>query len=287
MTELTLPFLRDRYPLPSHASHGSKDERGRVLVVAGSRTVPGGALLAATGALRAGAGKLQIATVDSIAVPLGIAIPEAMVAGHPEDAAGGFRPEAADAVAARAAQVDAVLVGPGFMDGPGVHAIVRALLATDVPLVIDAAAIGALSELATETRAHGRVVILPHTGEMAALRACGTDEVEADPAGCGRHAADTWGAVTLVKGAESLVFAPGAEPLHYPGGGVGLATSGSGDTLAGIVTGLLARGLDPLGATAWGVWAHGEAGRRLAGRVGRVGFLARELLDEVPALLNV
>lgn len=286
MTELTLPFLRERFPLPSHDGHGSKDERGRVLVVAGSRTVPGGALLAATGALRAGAGKLQVATVESIAIPLGIAIPEAMVAGQPESADGGFEPGAAAEIVGRAGKVDAVLVGPGFMEGPGCDAIVRALLDVDVPLIADAAAIGSLAPLAEQARAHGRLAVLPHTGEMAAIRACDTDEVEADPTACARHVAETWGATTLIKGSESRIVSPDGELFHYAGGGIGLATSGSGDTLAGIVVGLAARGLDPLAATLWGVWLHGEAGRRLSARIGRVGFLARELLDEVPSLLN-
>ena len=88
-----------------------------------------------------------------------------------------------------------------------------------------------------------------------------------------------------MKGAASFIVVPDGRSFTYPGGGVGLATSGSGDVLSGIVGGLCARGTDALTALLWGVWLHGEAGRRLTHRVGRLGFLARELPDEVPALL--
>jgi NAD(P)H-hydrate repair Nnr-like enzyme with NAD(P)H-hydrate dehydratase domain len=74
--------------------------------------------------------------------------------------------------------------------------------------------------------------------------------------------------------------------LHYAGGGPGLATSGSGDVLAGIIGGLLARGAAPMVAAAWGVWLHGEAGKQLAQRSGPLGFLARELVPIVPSLLR-
>lgn len=286
MIDLTLPTLRARFPLPSHRGDASKDERGRLLVVGGHRTVPGGALLAATGALRAGAGKLQIATVDSIAVPLGIAIPEALVAGSGETRDGGFRPDAAPSLAERAAKVDAVLLGPGMLDGDGTDALVAALVGTEMPLILDAAAICALRPHEDRARARGRLAILPHSGELAGLGNCEEEAVEADPAGIGIDTARRWGAVTLVKGSESHIASPEGELFHYAGGGVGLATSGSGDVLAGIVAGLAARGMNPLGAVLWGVWLHGEAGRRLAHRIGRVGFLARELLDEVPGLLE-
>jgi NAD(P)H-hydrate repair Nnr-like enzyme with NAD(P)H-hydrate dehydratase domain len=89
-----------------------------------------------------------------------------------------------------------------------------------------------------------------------------------------------------MKGAETWVVNPDGACWHYGGGGVGLATSGSGDVLAGILAGLLARGADVTTAAVWGVFAHGEAGRRLAGRIGPMGFLAREIAAEVPAILH-
>jgi ADP-dependent NAD(P)H-hydrate dehydratase len=92
--------------------------------------------------------------------------------------------------------------------------------------------------------------------------------------------------IAVIKGEYSFIVAPDGQAFRYKGGGVGLATSGSGDVLAGIVGGLCARGADPLTAALWGVHLHGEAGRRLSVSVGRVGFLARELLDLVPLIME-
>jgi NAD(P)H-hydrate repair Nnr-like enzyme with NAD(P)H-hydrate dehydratase domain len=120
---------------------------------------------------------------------------------------------------------------------------------------------------------------------MARLIGIEKEEVTADPLAAARRAAETYDAVTLIKGEYSHVVAPDGRAVRYKGGGVGLATSGSGDTLAGIVGGLAARGTEPFTAVCWGVYLHGEAGRSLAQEVGRVGFLARELLDLIPELM--
>jgi NAD(P)H-hydrate repair Nnr-like enzyme with NAD(P)H-hydrate dehydratase domain len=110
--------------------------------------------------------------------------------------------------------------------------------------------------------------------------------VERDPARVARLAADRFGAVVALKGAETWIAEPAGKLYRYTGGSIGLATSGSGDTLAGIVTGLAARGASPVRATLWATYLHGAAGRQLARRVGPLGFLARELLAELPPLLR-
>ena len=156
----------------------------------------------------------------------------------------------------------------------------------DCPLVLDATVLGSLAGRAEAVRAWpGGVMLLPHKGEMARLLACDVEEVEMDPLLAVRRAAETYQAVALVKGQYSFIAAPDGRSFRFEGGGIGLATSGSGDTLAGITGGLAARGADPLTATLRGVWLHGEAGRILTERIGRVGFLAREIPDEVPGLL--
>lgn len=129
-------------------------------------------------------------------------------------------------------------------------------------------------------------MITPHAGEMARLLGIDRSEVEADPLAAAHRAADRLGCVVIMKGAQSWIVAPSGEPWLYGGGGIGLATSGSGDVLAGIVAGLLARGAEATTAAAWGVYLHGQAGRRLAERIGPLGFLAREIADEVPAILR-
>jgi NAD(P)H-hydrate repair Nnr-like enzyme with NAD(P)H-hydrate dehydratase domain len=121
---------------------------------------------------------------------------------------------------------------------------------------------------------------------MASLLGVDKVRVQQDAGALVRRAARRLGVTIALKGAETWISSRGDAPMRFRGGVVGLGTSGSGDTLAGIITGLAARGASPATATAWGVWAHGMAGQALTKRVGRVGFLAREVLAELPALVG-
>ncbi|MEH3146653.1 MAG: NAD(P)H-hydrate dehydratase [Methylobacterium frigidaeris] len=286
-TELTADLLR-RTPLPRPEA-GSKDERGRALVVGGSVEVPGGVLLAALAVMRAGAGKVQIATVASCASGLALAVPEALVIGFSETAEGGLDPAAAaERLVPRVGRCDAVLIGPGMAQGDATVALTASLLgAGEASFVLDAAALDGLPERPDVVRAcDGRVVMTPHAGEMARLLDREREAVEGDPLAAACEAAERFRAVIVMKGARTCIVAPDSRAWSYAGGGVGLATSGSGDVLAGLIAGLVARGAPPAEAALWGVHLHGEAGRRLAGSVGPVGFLARELGAEVPRLMQ-
>ncbi len=281
--------LLRRMPLPLLRDDDDKEARGRVLAIGGSRKVPGALLLAGTACLRAGAGKLQLATIAEAAIPLGIAVPEALVMALPAARDGEIDgAAAARQLESKAEAADAVLVGPGMLGG-NLRALVSVLvrsLGDKALLVVDGAAIGALSgsPRLLEPLA-GRVVITPHAGEMAALLDVSRREVQADPLAIARRAAELHGATVLLKGGQSWVATPDGAAYRFSGNCVGLGTSGSGDTLAGIVAGLGARGASPLVATLWGAWVHAQAGRRLVRRHADVGFLARELPGEVPAAL--
>jgi hydroxyethylthiazole kinase-like uncharacterized protein yjeF len=270
------------HPLPAVVD-GDKETKGRILIIAGSRDVPGAALLCATAAMRAGAGKLRIATVESIANGLGIAMPEAMVVGLPQDEQGGFASFALDSLKEQASKVDAVVAGPGLQPNDICDDLARALLGSEARLALDAALLHALDTPASDRASPP--VLLPHAGELASLLDCDEDQIERDPVGCGLHAAKRYRSIVLVKGVTSHVVTPDGNAWTYEGGAPGLGVSGSGDVLAGIVGGLLARGAEPLDALLWAVWLHGEAGAALAKKVGPIGFLAREISDEIPRLL--
>ncbi|BAQ48594.1 MULTISPECIES: NAD(P)H-hydrate dehydratase [Methylobacterium] len=277
------------YPLPDPGA-GTKEARGSALVVAGSVEVPGAAILAGTAALRAGAGKLQMSIAAGTAPHAALAVPEALVVRLPEGADGHVDHRvAAEVLLPRTERAAAILVGAGMTAGAPTRALTAALLAgpAEAPFVLDAASIEGLCEQAEAVRARaGRVVLTPHAGEMARCLGCDREAVEADPLAAARKAAEQLGAVVVMKGAETWIVDPAGETWHYAGGGVGLATSGSGDVLAGIIVGLLARGTAPAEAAAWGVFLHGEAGRRLGESRGPIGFLARELPGEVPGLMR-
>lgn len=278
------------HPLPVHGEGTTKNSRGRVLAIGGSRRVPGGLLLTGEAALRVGAGKLMLATIASAAPLLGVAMPEAGVTGFAEGDDGEIAGDA-DALAKEAGRCDTIVLGPAISDSAAATRLVEQLLG-DTPdepaLVLDAAAVACAGPFAERLKARfgGRLVLTPHLGEMAALCGCEPEEIDKDREGAARATAKRFGAVLVLKDSSTLVAAPdGATLLHYAGGGVGLATGGSGDVLAGAIAGLVSRGASPLDAAAWGVWLHGEAGRALAMSVGPLGFLGRELLAQLPRLL--
>lgn len=287
---LTTALLRTM-PLPPIDEDDDKEARGRVLVIGGSTLVPGAMLLAGVAVLRAGAGKLQLATVRDAAIPLGFSVPEALVIGLPTTKDGEISGAGvAEVLHERVAHVDAVLVGPGMLSDEGAFRLLREIVPTlhaRATIVIDGVAVVALRH--DEGLLHalrGRAVLTPHLGEMASLLGVDKSRVAGNAVELLQRAASTTGATVALKGAETWISSESGAPIRFRGGVVGLGTSGSGDTLAGIVAGLAARGASPVASAAWGVWAHGMAGRALTKRVGKVGFLARELLAEVPALVG-
>jgi ADP-dependent NAD(P)H-hydrate dehydratase len=287
-TEVTPEYLRQR-PLPD-PEEGDKKARGNVLVVAGGRDVPGAAVLAGVAALRAGAGRLQIATCVSNATALAVAVPEALVLGLPETPAGGIDPAAVPQLMPLLESADAVLVGPGMQDEDAIADLTTAILQEVAPglaFVLDAGAIRNLYAARDLLKRHqGRIVITPHAGEMAGLTGIDRSEVEADPIRVARQAAVDLHAIVALKGARTFIISPLEDPSVCREGNVGLATSGSGDVLAGIITGLLARGAPAFVAACWGVYLHAKAGDQLSETIGPLGFLARELLAEIPRIMG-
>ena len=275
----------DSNPLPPIVD-GDKESKGRILIIAGSREVPGAALLAATAAMRAGAGKLRIATVESIAPQVAVAMPEAKVIALAEHRDGGFARSAVSQISDEAANSDAIVAGPGMSQGETCKRIADRLLESPARLALDAALLHSLSPLEEEgLERESLPLLLPHAGELASLLDADEEQVAAHPIRSGHRAAQLYRSIVLVKGVTSHVVHPDGRSWTYSGGAPGLGVSGSGDVLAGIVGGLLSRGADPLAALLWAVWLHGEAGAVLARKVAPIGVLAREIADEIPALL--
>lgn len=266
------PALLRRWPLPLHT--GDKDARGTVLIVAGAPHLPGPVLLAATSALRAGAGKLQIATSPQIALQIGTAIPEALVVPFSD-------------ARERAERADAIVFGPGMDPSEETARLLQTLLtASRARFLIDAGALAAIAaDPAVLQRTAHLPVLTPHAGELAKMLDADRDDVAANPIEYLNRAIAKFRAVIALKGQRTFISAPDSPVYENPSGHDGLATSGSGDTLAGIAGGLLARGADPLQAAVWAVYLHATAGKRLGARIG-IGFLAREISSEIPVILR-
>lgn len=280
--------LLRRWALPKLGAHADKVARGDVLVVAGSLELAGAALLAGTAALRVGAGRIQLLVPRTIAPMLSIAFPEARVIGGAQTRAGELSASCAKQVRKQLAACRALLVGPG-MSGPSVAGqLLREAgrVGCDATAVLDA---GALELFATPAyRANSRlqgVIATPHAGEMAQMCGCAIEKVHAAPLPLAREVARELGIVLVLKGKRTFIVAPDGTAFQNVAGNVGLATSGSGDTLAGLIAGMAARGATPLQAAAWGVHLHARAGEACARSRGTLGYLARELAAEVPQLL--
>jgi len=288
--EMLNPAWLAAHPLPQIDEASDKNERGHILVAGGAEFVPGALRLTGEAALRAGAGKLQMATVRSAALSLGVLVPEAAMIALPAQEDGEIAAGAADLLIKRTPHCDALILGPGMSVSPQTDELVAAVLdrvETPLTILLDAAALTSARDLqATIARHQGRVILTPHHGEMAILANLSQKEVATDPRSVAQDIAARFQAVVLLKGKSSVIADPKQACIHYDGGCVGLATSGSGDVLAGIVGGLAARGASPRDAAAWAVWIHGQAGRKLESETGGVGFLARELLPLIPRILN-
>lgn len=275
--DVVTPQSLREWALPEVEDGGDKHDRGTVLVVGGSVSTPGALLLTGLATLRAGAGRLQVVTVSETSVALAVAVPEAAVVGLEAGPDGSLAASAADDVVSRAADASVVVLGPGLMSQEGAGGLLASVLPRlgSTPVVLDGLALTALTPalLAGVT-----AVLTPNDGELAALL---DDSLEGQEAAVA--AATRYGAVVCAPG---WVADPDGRCWCVEAGGIGLGTSGSGDVLAGLVGGMLARGADPAQAAVWGQYLHSAAGDLLTGRIGRVGFLARELLDEVPAVLR-
>lgn len=268
MSSVVTPALLHDWPLP--APDGDKRSRGTVLVIGGAAPTPGAALLAGHAALRSGAGVLQVCCAPEAAMALAVRMPEARVTSW-------------DDLDAALDSADAVLVGPGLDDVDHALELLRAVAASKAALVVDAYALGGLSH--DPQLLHGRArlpVLTPNTTEAAVLRGSKPDDLSDDLSDVAAGLAKRYQAVVSVRGHTAT---PRGEQWREEGGDIGLGTAGSGDVLAGLVAGLLARGAEPAQATCWAVHVHAAAGQRLAARLGRTGFLARELATEAPLVL--
>jgi NAD(P)H-hydrate epimerase len=253
--------------VPRKQASSTKYSAGSVLVVGGSRGLTGAPTLCARAAFRADAGYVAVAAPESTLPVLETTLLEAVKRPLPEDSTGHLLPRAADAILEAAERADVVAIGPGLGRTDGTVELVRILLERlELPVVLDA---DALWELEPYARA-APTVLTPHTGELSRLLGADAREVDAHRLDAVRRAASTFGAVVLLKGADTLVASPREGVLIAAYGTPALATAGSGDVLTGIVSAFLAKGMEPRLAAATAAVAHG---------------VAAELLDPQPGIV--
>ena len=289
MVATSVPSITQRWVaarLPERAARAHKGDFGRVLVIGGSAEYPGAAVLTGLGALRGGAGVVQIAAAATVAERLVSVTPELTWMILDEEAPGLIAPSGWRRVTTHAGEVDAVVVGPGLGRQPATQRRTRNLIGSlRVPTVVDADGLNGLA-------AGGRwwqglradLVLTPHPGEFARLTseaAPAADDADARVAAAGA-AAERWSQTVVLKGAETVVAGVGGEVIRSDVATPALATAGSGDVLAGVIAALLASGMGAFDAAACGVAIHGAAGLLAEERIGRSGVLASDIAGFLP-----
>ncbi|HVT76503.1 MAG TPA: ADP/ATP-dependent (S)-NAD(P)H-hydrate dehydratase [Acidimicrobiales bacterium] len=252
------------HPLPD-AAEGSKDDKGHALVIGGPPTCPGGVVLAATAALRAGAGRVQVVVDPAVAGHVAVTVPEVAAFAWDQQSA-----PPADVVPLLAG-ADAVLVGPGHacLDDTVVRSVADS--ATGGTLILDAGALGCAFALGDT----GRVVIAPNPSEAARLL-----DRDGDEERLARALGEKLSGPVAVRGA-CTVIADGDECYRFDASPPGLGTPGSGDVFMGVLAALIAGGCPAAAALGWAVHLHASAGHRLAEHT-PAGYLASDLVRELP-----
>jgi NAD(P)H-hydrate epimerase len=268
--------------LPRRAGDSHKGDFGRVAIVAGSRGKAGAAVLAARGALRAGAGLVTIFCPASLEPTVVAALPEAMTRGLPERD-GELAREAGEELPGALEGFDAVAAGPGLGSGKAIAPLLRELLKLPMPLVCDADALNAMPRRpGVWAGRRAATVLTPHPGEAGRLLGVPTKQIQRDRVAAATRLARRSGAVVVLKGASTLIADPSGAVRVNPTGTPLMASAGAGDVLTGAVAALLGGGLRAVEAAYCAAFLHGSAGELLAASLGDAGLLAHELADAIP-----
>jgi len=273
--------------VPPRRRHGTKFDSGAVVVAGGSAGLTGAPTLAALGAMRAGAGYVQVAVPAPAEAVLEVKLTEAMTRALPHED-GAHCPAGAAEVAAFAERAGSVVLGPGLGRSDAAAGFAREVARTvAVPLLIDAdglnAHAGALDALRERP---GPTVLTPHAGELGRLLGATSAEVGAQRLACARAAAEASGCIVVLKGDDTIVASPAGPAFVSPGASPALATAGTGDVLSGVIAAYLAKGLGAVEAAAAGVLAHALAGREAAARIGADHVIAGDVADCLSAALS-
>ena len=289
---LTIDAVQELLPRRNAVSH--KGTFGHSLIVGGSEAYRGAPALAARAAARAGSGTVAIAAPDSITASLASSAPEAThipLTSHPQTGLTGAGAVSQLMAALQAKAPDAFCIGPGLGRSVGTDSFADVLireLPADTSALLDADALNRLAEKPDWwTTLQGPIVLTPHPGEMARLCRMSVAEVQQDRFEIAEAKAREWGVTVVLKGAYTVVASPDEPPAICPLAMPALASGGTGDALAGIITGFLSQGLSTYDAARAGVYVHGTAAALAAQGNGNMtsGLLASDLIEKIPAAM--
>ena len=283
-----------RAMLPRRKAESNKRRVGTVLLVVGSRGLPGAAALTAGACVHGGAGLTVVAAPESVVPTIIGRVPEVTAIPLPETGDGTADVKALELITPRLEEFHAVAIGPGLSVHPATADLIRALVATlELPTVLDADALTAFKGSAQLIAgAPGSKVLTPHTRELSRITGRADDEIEADRLAAARAAAASLRSVVLLKGPGTVIAAPGGATFVNPTGGPALAQGGTGDVLTGLIAALLAQEVvvgdrrSALETTALAAWIHGRAADLAAARYAPHPASASMLIELLPEVLH-
>lgn len=262
------PSLKDLLKLlPPRAHDSHKGDFGHVLIVGGAPGMLGAVILVSTAAARTGAGLVTVATHPSHAPLVSVAQPTVMSYGI----------KTAAALKPLLAKATVVVIGPGLGQDAWAKLLLKTVLASKLPLVIDADALNLIAKLSKPPKLK-HAIITPHPGEAARLLKTTAEKIQADRVAAAQKLQQRFGSVVVLKGAGTIVQAEN-ESMLCNLGNPGMASGGMGDVLSGIIAALVAQKLSLFDAARLGVMMHAKAGDEATKQHGERGLLATDLLE--------
>jgi NAD(P)H-hydrate epimerase len=261
-----------------------KGDMGRVFILAGSRGMTGAAHLAGMAALRSGAGLVTIGIPDAVYLVIAKRESELMIRSLPSTSQGTLSLKGLAEIKRFCATQNVLAIGPGLSQHATTQQLVRkVLLATELPLVVDADGLNALKgHLKILEPCRGRAVLTPHPGEFVRVFGGKLDDSDAMRKKRAMDGAQKHGVVIVLKGHRTVIATPGGDCHVNTTGNPGMATAGSGDVLTGMIAALIGQGLPYFEAACLGAHVHGLAGDRAAGKIGQTSLIAGDLIRFLP-----
>lgn len=273
--------------LPARRADGNKGTFGKALIIAGSRNIAGAAMMAAKSTFRTGAGMVKVVTAVENRETVQQFVPEAMLLTYREDMTAEEEAMFLASLREAAEWADCVLIGPGIGTGEKAAGMLRFMIReSDLPMVIDADGLNLLAmdtelqeDMAGRNAQERTVILTPHLGEFARLCGCTAAQARERLTEYPRQLSDRLHCIVVCKDARTVVVKHGERQGYLnTNGNCGMATAGSGDVLAGMITGLLAQGMNGMEAAVAGVYLHGYAGDLAAERETEWGMTATDLI---------
>ncbi len=273
---------------PQRNEDSNKGDYGKALIIAGSREMPGAALLASLAAVKSGAGIVKLAFPEKAYPVMMSSAPEKLLIPLPSNEDGTMSAEAIPVISKELAKCDCVLIGCGMGCNADTLKIAEFVLEnSEAPVILDADAVNALYRRPEFIRnAKAPVIITPHPGEAARLLGTDAKAVQLDRITAARQLFEMTGACVVLKGSRTVVSANGNKFYINMTGSSALATAGSGDVLAGLIASLVAQGFSPYSASICATYLHGLAGDSVAERSSQTGTTASSVADELPKILG-